>query len=95
MEFILADAFEFNHAMLGKSPEGFDAVDVIDTPNKFIVVMVNTVMLVAIKNKLIIGFLTIGVKSAARGHLMPDYRHQFSSGTVFYNTGKDLASSLE
>ena len=24
MEFILADAFEFNHAMLGKSPEGFN-----------------------------------------------------------------------
>ena len=49
MEFILADAFEFNHAILGKSPEGFDAVDVIDTPSKFIVVMVNTVMLVAIR----------------------------------------------
>ena len=78
----------FHHAMLGKSLEGFDAEDVIDTPSKFIVVMVNTVMLVAIKNEIIIGFLTLGVKSAARGHMMPDCRHQFSSGAVFYNTGK-------
>jgi hypothetical protein len=47
-ELFLTDATEFEEAVLGEAPEGFDAINVILTPSELVFMMVNSMMLVTI-----------------------------------------------
>ena len=50
--------------MFSEAPERFDAIDVVLTASELVLVMMNSVMLVAIGYQPIVGFLTVSIDIA-------------------------------
>lgn len=66
---------ELGQSAFGKTPEGFDSVDVIWTPGKFILTMVDPKMLVESQvDQAIIPSPSVGVNETLRVGLAPDDR---------------------
>lgn len=74
-EFVFMDSVEFEKAMLGEAPEGFDPVDVVFSPYKFIGMVMNTVMSESTGHQAIVSFPAIGVNVALRKDVSPENGH--------------------
>ncbi len=85
-ELFLPDPAKFRHAKLRKTPEGFDAIDVIFSTGELIGMVVDSVVPEAVCDKAVVSLPTIGVNIAAFDDAPLENRHQFCLGAVFDNT---------
>ncbi len=79
----LPDSAKFRHAKLRKTPEGFDAINVIFSTGKLIGMVVDSVVPKAVCDKSVVSLPTIGVNIAAFDDAPLENRHQFCLGAVF------------
>lgn len=90
MEVLPANPFEFGQAEFGKTPTGFDPVEVTSSPGKLIVMIMDAVRFVTFQNQAVVSTPTIGVDRAAFGGDLPlDHPHQFSLRAVHDGRTKD------
>ena len=82
-ELFLPNPAKFRHAKLRKTPEGFDAVDVVLSASKFISVVVNSVVPEAVCHKSVVSLPSVGINVAAFDDAPLENRHQFCLGAVF------------
>ena len=61
-ELVRADAALFGQARLGKTPEGFDAVDVALAPRKFVFVMMHAMMFEPVPDQPVLRLPAAGVE---------------------------------
>ena len=87
-EFFLPDPAKFRHAKLCETPEGLDTVDMVFSTGKFILMVVDSMVSVAVGHQSIVGFPTIGIDIAALYNSALKNRHKFSLGAVLHNTHK-------
>jgi len=93
-EAISTNTAKFGEPGFSKAPERFDPVDMIFAPDEFIFVVVNTVVLVTVSNKAVIGGPAIGVDTAVLEDLSPDDGHHFTAGAVLNDADEDSMASL-
>src|SRR5260221_10975534 len=81
-EFIFANAVKFKEAMLSEAPKGFDAVDMILAPGKFVLVVMDAVMAKSTGHQAIVGFPAVGVNIALGKDVSSEDGHQLLLGAV-------------
>ena len=69
-----AQAPHLGHAEFGEAPERFDAVDVVFTARKLVLVVVDAMMPEPIQHEAVVGAPAIGVDGAGSKHLAADNR---------------------
>ena len=79
----LSDPAKFRHAKLRKTPEGFDAIDVVLSASEFISMMVDPVVSEAVSDKSVVSLPAVGVNVATFDNSTLENRHQFCLGAVF------------
>jgi hypothetical protein len=83
IEVLPANAAKFCQAQFGVAPERLDAVDVTTGSGKFILVMMDAMVLIAFHHQTVLGAPAIGVDRAlARKHLAANHCDQFSLRAV-------------
>jgi hypothetical protein len=87
-ELFLPDPAKFRHAELRKTPEGFDAINVVLSTGEFIGMVVHSVVPEAVCDKSVVSLPTVGVKITAFDDATLENRHQFCLGAVFNNAHK-------
>ena len=83
-KFCIGWTVEFCKAPFGVTPKTFDAVDVRFATCKFVFVMENAVVIIAIQNEAIVGFSTIGVNRRPSQDFPLNNRRQ-----LFFRTNLD------
>ena len=82
-ELFLPNPAKFRHAKLRKTPEGFDAIDMVLSAGEFIGVMVDPVVSEAVSDKSVVSLPAVGVNIAAFDNATLENRHEFCLGAVF------------
>jgi hypothetical protein len=75
-ELFPADGSEFEEAMFGEAPKGFDAIDVILTSGEFVGMVMNPVMLITIGHQAIVGLPSVGINIALGKNVALEDRQQ-------------------
>ena len=88
-EFLLPHPAKFRHAKLRKTPEGFDAVDMVFPTGEFILMVVNSMVTIAIGHQSVISLPAIGIDITAFHDSTLKNGHKFSLGAVLHNTHKN------
>ena len=89
------NAAKFCHAQLGEAPKAFDAVDVVFAAGKFIFVVMNAMMFIAVENKAVVALPAVGIDGGGRKHLTFYNRHQLLFGAVCDDLGEHFSATLE
>jgi len=87
-ELFLPNPAKFRHAELRKTPEGFDAIDVVLSTGEFIGMVVDSVVAEAVRDKSVVSLPTVGVNITTFDDATLENRHQFCLGAVFDNAHK-------
>lgn len=93
-EFFLPDSAKFCHAKLRITPKRFDAINMIFSSRKFILMVVNAVVLIAICYQSIVSLPAIGIDIAAFNNSALKNWHKLCLGTVFDDTQKHPSLSF-
>ena len=91
---ILLNATEFGHPEFSKTPEAFNAIDVVLATDKFVLMVMHPVVLIAAGHEAIVSLPAVSVDVAVGEHMASDYWHQLSFGAVFDHAHKNSLSSL-
>ncbi len=94
-EELRADSPELDETEFGVTPKAFDAVDMILSTRKLIVVMVDAAVFVASQHQAVVPEPAVGIDRGCGKHLSFDDRLQLCTGTVFHHFGKDPTAALE
>jgi hypothetical protein len=87
-EFFLPDSAKFCHAKLRITPKRFDAINMIFSSRKFILMVVNAVVLIAICYQSIVSLPAVGVNITTFHYSAFKNWHKLCLGTVFDDTQK-------
>ena len=85
-EFFLPDSAKFCHAKLRITPKRFDAVNMIFSSRKFIFMVVNAVVLIAICYQSIVSLPTVGIDVTTFHNSALKNWNKLCLRTVFDNT---------
>jgi hypothetical protein len=87
---ILTDTSQLSQSGLRIAPERFDSIDVVFAASKLVVMMMDSIMLIAIENQTAISTPAVGVhRSLAEDHTL-DNGHQLGSRAVFDDFNEHL-----
>jgi hypothetical protein len=94
-EIFVCQAIKFSHAPFRKGPERFDAVDVIFTPGKFVLVVENAVVIIAVQDEPVISFPAISIDRRTFEDFALNDRHKLAFGAVFDHLNMHISASLK
>ena len=93
-EHVFSDAAKLGHSEFSKAPEGFNAVDMVLPPGKFVFMVMNAMVSKTAGHQAIVGFPAVGINVALGKDVSLENGHQFSPGAVLDYADEDSISSF-